>query len=123
MEWLTTPVLQLGAVGVLLAVSATVLRMVFTGTLVPKSLVTREDAVAMIAQAEKDRDERVAEACADAEKWQRLFEQERAAHETTRQAHAEDIRSALLASTEGAQMAAALLTELKQRQIEGRHDA
>ncbi len=137
MEWLTSPVLQLGAVGVLLAVSATVLRMVFNGTLVPKSLVTRasledlrtdrdariaeaaKDRDERIAQAEKDRDERVAEAERDAERAWALYEKERDAHHMTRQAHAEDIRATLLASTESSQIAAAALTELKRLQLEG----
>lgn len=105
MEWAQIPIVQLGAVGVLLAV----LWLVFTGRLVPRSTV--DDVRA-------DRDARLAEADGDAEQWRSLFEQERAAHEMTRQAHAEEIRAALLASTEGAQIAAALLTEIKARQIE-----
>lgn len=131
MEWLTGPILQLGAPGVLMAACATVLRMVFTGALVPKSLVTRAslddvraDRDARIAQAEKDRDERVAEAERDAERAWGLYEKERDAHQMTRQAHAEDIRATLLASTESSQIAAAALTELKRLQLEGpRYDA
>lgn len=116
MEWAQIPIVQLGAVGVLLAV----LWLVFTGRLVPRTVLedARKDAEARAAQAEKDRDERVTEAEKDCEQWRVLFDQERQAHETTRQAHAEETRAALLASTEGAQIAAALLTEIKQRQIE-----
>ncbi|MGW4425804.1 hypothetical protein [Streptosporangium sp. NPDC004631] len=116
MEWAQIPIVQLGAVGVLLAV----LWLVFTGRLVPRAVLedARKDAEARAAQAEKDRDERVTEAEKDCEQWRVLFGQERQAHETTRQAHAEEIRAALLASTEGAQIAAALLTEIKTRQIE-----
>ncbi|WP_068925052.1 hypothetical protein [Planobispora rosea] len=104
MEWAQIPVIQLGAVGVLLAV----LWLVFTGRLVPRS--TLEDVRA-------DRDARVAEAAADADAWRQLYASECEAHQMTRQAHAEEVRAALLASTEGAAVAAALLTEIRSRQI------
>ncbi|NUW45533.1 hypothetical protein [Nonomuraea rhodomycinica] len=60
-----------------------------------------------------DRDARVAEANEDAEQWRALYVGECEAHDLTRRAHAEEIRAALLASTEGAQIAAALLKELR----------
>ncbi|GIH91928.1 hypothetical protein ACFFMN_34025 [Planobispora siamensis] len=104
MEWAQIPVIQLGAVGVLFAV----LWLVFTGRLVPRS--TLDDVRA-------DRDARIAEAAADADAWRELYVGEREAHQTTRQAHAEEVRAALVASTEGAAVAAALLTEIRSRQI------
>ncbi|MEV0830908.1 MULTISPECIES: hypothetical protein [Streptosporangiaceae] len=114
MEWAQIPIVQLGAVGVLLAV----LWLVFTGRLIPRSTLedARKDAEARATQAEKDRDARVAEAEKDCGQWHDLFERERQSHDITRQAHAEEIRAALLASTEGAQVAAALLTEIRARQ-------
>ncbi|MER7500433.1 hypothetical protein AB0L05_27625 [Nonomuraea pusilla] len=105
MEWAQLPVVQLGALGVLLGV----LWMIFSGRLVPRSTV--EDVRA-------DRDARVAEAAQDAEEWRALYAGEREAHELTRRAHAEEIRAALTASAEGAQMAAALLREVRVKQIE-----
>lgn len=63
-------------------------------------------------------DARVAEAAEDADEWRQLYTAECAAHQLTREAYAEDARSALLASTEGAQVAATLLQEIR-RQIEG----
>jgi uncharacterized protein (DUF2384 family) len=120
-EWAQIPVVQLGALGVLLAV----LWLVFKGHLVPSTLVprttledVRADRDARVAQANADRDARVAEANADATDWRDLYVRECEAHETTRKAHAEEIRAALLASTEGAQIAAALLAEIRSRQIE-----
>jgi hypothetical protein len=104
-EWAQIPVVQLGAVGVLFAV----LWLVFSGRLVPRA--TLEDVRA-------DRDARVAEASQDATDWRQLYVRECEAHELTRRAHAEEIRAALLASTEGAQIAAALLAEIRSRQIE-----
>ncbi|MFC7591016.1 hypothetical protein ACFQYP_64765 [Nonomuraea antimicrobica] len=59
----------------------------------------------------------MAEAAADAEEWRQLYVAECEAHELTRRAHAEEIRAALLASTEGAQVAAALLEEIRTKQI------
>ncbi|MDH2424723.1 hypothetical protein [Sphaerisporangium sp. TRM90804] len=82
---------------------------VLKGVLVHRSVV--EDVRA-------DRDARVKEANDDADQWRRFWESEHAAHETTRQAYAEEIRAALLASTEGAQVAAALLQEIRTRQVE-----
>ncbi|WP_068922209.1 hypothetical protein [Planobispora rosea] len=105
MEWAQIPIVQGGAVAVLLAALWLVLR----GQLVPRS--TLEDVRA-------DRDARIAEANADAEAWRQLYVSECEAHQTTRQAHAEEVRAALLASTEGAAVAAALLTEIRERQIE-----
>lgn len=105
MEWAQLPIVQLGAVGVLLGV----LWLVFSGRLVPRS--TLDDV-------RTDRDARVAEANDDATDWRDLYVRECEAHELTRKAHAEEIRAALLASTEGAQVAAALLGELRARQIE-----
>ncbi|MER7213229.1 MULTISPECIES: hypothetical protein [Streptosporangium] len=120
MEFAAIPWVQGSLVTLALAVIVSGFWMVFKGHLVPRSHVedVRADRDARIAQAEKDRDERVAEAEKDAEQWRSLFEQERSAHEATRQAYAEETRAVLLASTEGAQIAAALLTEIRTRQIE-----
>lgn len=54
----------------------------------------------------------------DADRWRRLYETERTAHETTRKAHAEETRAYLVASAEGAQVAAAVLTAIKDLQGE-----
>lgn len=54
----------------------------------------------------------------DADRWRRLYESERAAHETTRKAHVEEIRAHLAAGAEGAQVAAAVLTAIKDLQSE-----
>lgn len=105
MEWAQLPIVQLGALGVLLGV----VWLIITGRVVPRS--TLDDARA-------DRDARVAEAAEDAEQWRALFVSECEAHELTRRAHAEEIRAALLASMEGAQVAAALLKEVRAKQIE-----
>lgn len=113
MEWTQIPVVQLGAFGVLLGVLWLVGHMVFKGHLVPSTLVTR----ATLDDVRADRDARVAEAQKDADEWQALYVRECEAHELTRRAHAEEIRAALLASTEGAQVAAALLAEIRSRQI------
>lgn len=114
MDWmLSSPVVQLGAVGVLLAGVAVLLRMVVKGTLVPRSVVD---------DVRKDRDVRVAEAERQARDWKQLYETEHAAHNTTRQAYAEEIRAALLASSEGAQIGVALLSEIRARQIEADRD-
>lgn len=51
----------------------------------------------------------------ESDQWRKFYEQERAAHETTRRAHAEEIKAALQAAAEGSQIAAALLSELKGR--------
>lgn len=110
MEWTQIPVVQLGALGVLLAV----LWLVFRGHLVPATLVPRST----LDDVRADRDARVAEANNDTAGWRQLYVSECAAHELTRKAHAEEIRAALLASTEGAQVAAALLAEIRSRQIE-----
>lgn len=110
MEWTQLPIVQLGALGVLLAV----LWMVFRGLLVPSSLVPRST----LDDVRSDRDVRLAEANTDADEWRQLYIRECEAHELTRKAHAEEIRAALLASTEGAQVAAALLAEIRSRQIE-----
>lgn len=105
MEWAQLPIVQLGALGVLLGV----VWLIITGRVVPRS--TLDDA-------RTDRDARVAEANEDAEEWRSLYVSETQAHETTRRAHAEEIRAALLASTEGAQVAAVLLREIREKQIE-----
>jgi hypothetical protein len=109
-EWAQLPVVQLGALAVLLGV----LWMVFNGLLVPNKLVPRST----LDDVRADRDARVAEANEDAEQWRALYVAECEAHDLTRRAHAEEIRAALLASTEGAQIAAALLKELRVKQIE-----
>jgi hypothetical protein len=109
-EWAQIPVVQLGAIGVLLAV----LWLVFRGNLVPATLVPRST----LDDVRADRDARVAEANHDAAEWRELYVSECASHDLTRKAHAEEIRAALLASTEGAQVAAALLAEMRSRQIE-----
>jgi hypothetical protein len=112
-EWTQIPVVQLGAFGVLLGVLWAVGWMVFKGHLVPSTLVTR----ATLDDVRADRDARLAEAQKDADEWRALYVRECEAHELTRRAHAEEIRAALLASTEGAQVAAALLAEIRSRQI------
>lgn len=109
MEWAQIPVVQLGALGVLLAV----LWLVFRGHLVPATLVPRST----LDDVRADRDARVQEAAEDADEWRQLYIRECEAHELTRKAHAEEVRAALLASTEGAQVAAALLDEIRSRQI------
>ncbi|MEV0584116.1 hypothetical protein [Nonomuraea sp. NPDC050310] len=83
--------------------------MIFSGRLVPRSHL--EDVRA-------DRDARIAEAQKDAEEWHALYVSECESHGVTRRAYAEEQRAALLASTEGAQIAGALLTEIRNRQIE-----
>jgi len=114
LEWAQIPIVQGGAVVLL----AACVWLVVKGLLVPRSVLedARKDAEARAAQAEKDRDARVAEAEKDCEQWRALFEQERQSHNLTRRAHAEEVRAALLASTEGAQVAAALLDEIRARQ-------
>ncbi|MCK2219688.1 hypothetical protein MF672_038720 [Actinomadura sp. ATCC 31491] len=104
MEWAQLPIVQLGALGVLLGV----LWMVFRGHLVPRA--TLDDVRA-------DRDARVAEASADADEWRQLYISECQAHELTRKAYATERGAALAASNEGAQIAAALLQEIRARQI------
>lgn len=54
----------------------------------------------------------------EAEQWRMLYETERQAHELTRKAHAEEMKSALQAAAEGTQTAAALLAQIKARQSE-----
>ena len=54
----------------------------------------------------------------EAEAWRKLYETERAAHDLTRQAHADETKAALQAATEGTQVANALLAEIKTRQSE-----
>ncbi|MEV4287341.1 hypothetical protein AB0K40_17695 [Nonomuraea bangladeshensis] len=110
MEWAQLPIVQLGALGVLLGV----LWMVFRGHLVPHSLVPRTT----LDDVRADRDARIAEANQDAEDWRQLYISECEAHELTRRAHAEENRAVLLASAEGAQVAAALLREIRAKQIE-----
>ncbi|MEV4173972.1 hypothetical protein [Nonomuraea sp. NPDC049709] len=110
MEWAQLPIVNLGAFGVLLGV----LWMVFNGHLVPSKLVPRST----LDDVRADRDARVAEANEDAEQWRALYVSECQAHELTRRAHAEETRAALLASTEGAQVAAVLLKEIREKQIE-----
>lgn len=94
---------------VTLSVVFSVCAMVYKGLLEPRSHV--EDVRA-------DRDARLAEANEDAEQWRQLYVSECQAHEMTRQAHAQEIAAALTAATEGAQIAAALLTEIRAKQIE-----
>ena len=106
MEWAQIPIVQGGAVALL----AAVVWLIALGRLVPRS--TLEDVRA-------DRDARVAEAGEDAEQWRQLYVSECEAHQMTRQAHAQEIGAVLAAATEGAQIAAALLTEIRARQIEG----
>ncbi|GAA0853532.1 hypothetical protein GCM10009525_83420 [Streptosporangium amethystogenes subsp. fukuiense] len=125
MEWAQIPVMQLGAFGVLLGVLWFVGWLVFKGHLVPNTLVPRStlddlraDRDQRIKEIEADRDARVAEANEDAGEWRTLYVGECEAHNLTRKAHSEEVRAALLASTEGAQVAAALLAEIKARQIE-----
>jgi hypothetical protein len=54
----------------------------------------------------------------DMERWRKLYDTERAAHELTRKAHAEEVKATLQASVEGSQTTAALLSEMKTRQSE-----
>ncbi|MFI7691800.1 hypothetical protein ACIBQ6_22215 [Nonomuraea sp. NPDC049655] len=54
----------------------------------------------------------------EAEQWRKLYETERAAHDLTRKAHAEETRAELQAAAEGSRTAMALLEEIKQRQSE-----
>lgn len=110
MEWAQLPIVNFGAFGVLLGV----IWMVFNGHLVPNKLIPRST----LDDVRADRDARVAEANHDAEQWRQLWVSECEAHELTRQAHAEDIRSTLVANTEGAQIAAVLLSEIRARQLE-----
>lgn len=124
MEWAQIPVMQLGAFGVLLGVLWLVGWLVFKGHLAPSTLVPRStlddiraDRDERIAQVAADRDERVREAAEDTAEWRTLYIRECEAHDLTRRAHAEEIRAALLASTEGAQVAAVLLAEMRSRQI------
>lgn len=49
----------------------------------------------------------------EADRWRKLYETERAAHNLTRKAYAEETRAALQAASEGTQVAAALLAEIK----------
>ncbi|GAA2860215.1 hypothetical protein [Nonomuraea rubra] len=52
------------------------------------------------------------------EQWRKLYDTERAAHDLTRKAHAEETRAALQAAAEGSQTAMALLEEIRKRQSE-----
>ncbi|KAB8186850.1 hypothetical protein FH608_046005 [Nonomuraea phyllanthi] len=52
------------------------------------------------------------------EQWRKLYETERAAHDLTRKAHAEETRAALQAAAESSQTAMALLEEIRKRQSE-----
>jgi hypothetical protein len=115
LEWTQLPV-QFGAFGFLLIMVGVFFRLVANGRLVPQALVARST----LDDVRADRDARLKEANEDADEWRRLWEQEREAHELTRQAYAEEIRGALVASTEGAQVAAKLLQALRDRQIEAR---
>ncbi|MEV0586310.1 hypothetical protein [Nonomuraea sp. NPDC050310] len=54
----------------------------------------------------------------ESETWRKLYETERAAHDLTRQAHAEETKAALEAATEGTQVANVLLAEIRARQSE-----
>lgn len=110
MEWAQLPIVNFGAFGVLLGV----LWMVFNGHLVPNKLVPRST----LDDVRADRDARIAEANEDAADWRDLYVRECQAHELTRKAHAEEIRAALLASMEGAQVTATMLKEVRAKQIE-----
>jgi hypothetical protein len=77
----------------------------------------RADRDEGITQAIADRDERVAEANEDADQWRALYVGECEAHELTRRAHAEEMRAEMWASTEAAQVAAAVLREIRDKQI------
>lgn len=55
----------------------------------------------------------------EAEQWRKFYESEKAAHDLTRSAYAEETRAALHAAAEGSQTAMALLEEIKKRQNEG----
>lgn len=100
MDFAQLPIVQGGAVVVLLAV----MWLIYTGRLVPRS--TLDDV-------RTDRDARVAEANADAEEWRRLWQLEHEAHDLTRRAYAEEMRAVLVASTEGTQIGVTLLKEIK----------
>lgn len=100
MDFAQLPIVQGGAVAVLLAV----VWLIYTGRLVPRS--TLDDV-------RTDRDARVREANEDADAWRRLWESEHEAHDLTRRAYAEEMRAVLLASTEGTQIGVTLLKEIK----------
>lgn len=84
MDFTQFPIVQGGAVAVLLAV----LWLVYTGRLVPRSTLedVRKDRDERIAQAFRDRDERVAEAERDADRSWKLYEKECNSHDATRRA-------------------------------------
>lgn len=52
----------------------------------------------------------------EAEQWRKLYESEKAAHDLTRKAYAEETKAELAAAAEGSRTAMALLEEIKQRQ-------
>lgn len=54
----------------------------------------------------------------EVEQWRDLYDSERAAHDLTRKAHAEETKAALSAAAESSQTAMALLEEIKKRQSE-----
>lgn len=122
MEWVQNPLVQqLGVGGALVAVVAAVLRMVFTGKLVPSNLVPRStlddvraDRDARIAQAEKDRDERIAEAEKDAERGWALYDKERDSHELTRKALLNQALGITAPALAVAETAEKILTELQE---------
>lgn len=114
MEWAQLPMTQLGFLGAFLGVLWLVGWLIAKGHLVPSSLVPRST----LDDVRADRDARVKEANDDADDWRSLYVSECEAHELTRRAHAEETRAALLASMEGAQVAASMLKEVRAKQIE-----
>jgi hypothetical protein len=111
--WAQVLVMQGGAFTLLLSIVGALARVIIKGTLVPRSTVD---------DVRKDRDERVAAAERQAAEWRKLWESEHGAHDTTRAAYGDEIRAALLASSEGAQIGVELLREIRTRQIEASRD-
>lgn len=98
-------------VGIALALIFSVAGFVLKGILVHRSVLD---------DVRKDRDARLADAEREAEQWRHLYETEKTAHDTTRQAHAEKVEASAYANAEAAQLAAALLTEIRARVIEAK---
>ncbi|MBO3751521.1 hypothetical protein J5X84_36075 [Streptosporangiaceae bacterium NEAU-GS5] len=114
MGWGQVLAVQGGALALLLSILGFLARAMVKGTIVSG----RE-----LADVRKDRDERVAAAELRAKEWRELYAGEHEAHNTTRAGYADEIRAALLASSEGAQVGVQLLREIRGRQIEAaNHD-
>ncbi|MFC6080902.1 hypothetical protein [Sphaerisporangium aureirubrum] len=125
----TIPWVQGGALGLGLAMVLTTTGAVIKGLLIPRKQhddlrkdltavieAVRADAAQAVKDARDDRDARVAEANADAEEWRRLWEEERGAHNLSRDAFDEQLRGELRVAAEGTQLAVALLQTVHTRQ-------